>query len=591
MKRILRYLKPYKVESILGPSFKLLEASFELLVPLIVAAIIDLGIAKGDRAFIVNRSLVLLVLGFVGMICAVTAQYFAAKAAVGLGTKLRQALFDHIQGFSLSVSDKIQSAALITRITADVNQVQAGANHVLRLFLRSPFIVFGAMVMAFTIDKQAALIFVVLIPVLALVVGGILVVGIPLFVKVGNCLELVVRRVRENLTGVRVLRAFRHECKEEEGFAADSEGLLKLQLFTGRITGLLNPLTLVIVNIFIIVLLYQGAGQVRAGVLTLGAVVALLNYMSQILVELIKLANLFINAARSFASGKRIIAVFDIEAEDRKMNAKAAVGDGGLTTVSASFPHMAPSDSALPLLIFDNVSFKYPDAADNALDEISFTVNRGETIGIIGGTGAGKTTLINLLSRFYDVTDGYIYYEGVDLQQIESEDIRKQLGLALQKAILFKGTVRENLHWAKPDATDSEIWEALNIAQASDFIRDMDGQLDAMVGQEGRNLSGGQKQRLSIARALIRKPPVLIIDDSTSALDFLTEAALIDALKKISFPVTTFIISQRAGSVRHADRIIVLEDGRMVGCGNHDGLMKECAVYQEILAGFDRHGS
>jgi ABC-type multidrug transport system fused ATPase/permease subunit len=570
MKRVLGYLKGYKLESILGPLFKLLEASFELMVPLVVASIIDIGIRNMDRQYIISRGAILVILGLIGLTCAATAQFFAAKAAVGFGTKLRQALFDHLQNLSVAAYDRIGASTLITRITSDVNQVQTGVNMVLRLFLRAPVIVIGAMVMAFTIDVKAALIFVVLIPLLSIVVGVILRIGIPLFAWIQGRLEGVMKRARENLTGVRVLRAFRREQDEEMHFASESDGLMKLQIFTGRITGLLNPLTLVMVNVFVIILLYHGSGRVAAGVLTLGAVVALVNYMSQILIELIKVANLIITITRSFASGQRLAAVFALE-EDQECQ-----GDGYLCHSERS------EESILPFITFQKVSFKYPGTAENALHDISFTVKKGETIGIIGGTGAGKSTLVNLLPRFYDTDNGTIIFAGRDLRDISPAEARANIGMVMQKAVLFKGTIRDNLKWGKEDVTDADIWEALRIAQAEEFVRDKEGGLDALVEQEGRNFSGGQKQRLTIARALVRKPPILIFDDSTSELDYMTESAFRQELKNISWPVTTFIISQRAGSVRHADQIIVLEEGQMIGCGKHEELVEACEVYKEI---------
>jgi ABC-type multidrug transport system fused ATPase/permease subunit len=548
-----------------------MEASFELLVPLVVASIIDVGIAGGNRSHIIKCGLILVALALIGLSCAVTAQFFCAKAAAVFGTKLRQALFEHIQKLSPAVHERIGSATLITRLTSDVIQAQTGVNKVLRLFLRSPFIVIGAAVMAFTVDVEASLVFVVLLVLLSLVVGALLKITIPLFVRIQASLDVVLKRVRENLGGVRVLRAFRREEAEQQAFVAESGRLMQLQIFTGRITGLLNPLTLVIVNLCIIVLLWQGALRVSTGILTQGAVVALVNYMSQILIELIKLANLIVTVTRALASGERLAEVLELPVGE-----KISVSTSGLL-------RSARNDDNLPYLAFTNVSFRYPGATEDALRDISFSVNKGETIGIVGGTGAGKTSLVHLLTRFYDLTGGSISWDGHDLSQLPPEVARAQIGIAMQKAVLVKGTIRNNLRWGKEDATDEEMWEALRIAAADDFVRAKEGQLDAMIEQEGRNLSGGQKQRLSIARALLRQAPLLILDDSASELDYLTEAFLRKELAKLAWPTATFIISQRAGSVRYADQILVLDDGKLVGCGKHEDLMKECEVYCEIM--------
>ncbi len=565
MKSLLVYLKDYKKESVLGPLFKLLEASFELMVPLIVAGIVDIGIADADKKYIIGRCLLLAALGLIGLLCSVTAQFFAAKAAVGFATKLRLSLFAHIQSLSFTNMDRIGTATLITRMTGDVNQVQSGVNLVLRLFLRSPFIVFGAMIMAFTVDVRAALIFVVLIPILSLAVFAIILTSIPLFQKVQANLDKVMRVTRENLTGVRVIRAFRREEAEKEKFHQESSSLLHIQKFTGRITGLMNPLTIVIVNISIIVLLHTGAVRVEKGVLTQGAVIALVNYMSQILVELVKLANLIITVTKAFASGRRIEEVFAVKNGEQDRNA-------------VEEKEGVPED----YIEFHHVSFRYSGAGEEALSDIHFQVNRGETVGIIGGTGSGKSSLVHLLPRFYEAEKGSICLEGKDIRTIPVQSLRSRIGMVMQKAVLFQGTIRDNLLWGREDAAEEELWEALRIAQADEFVKNKQEGLETKVEQEGRNFSGGQRQRLAIARALVRKPEILILDDSASALDYLTEAALRTGLKENLKDTTIFIISQRASSVRHADKIIVLEDGKIAGLDTHQKLLEECPVYREI---------
>jgi ABC-type multidrug transport system fused ATPase/permease subunit len=552
--------------------FKLLEASFELLVPLVVAAIIDTGIAGADRGYIWRCGLILAGLALVGLLCSATAQFFCAKAAVGFGVKLRQALFERVMSLPPAAYDRIGSPTLITRLTVDVNQVQTGVNMVLRLFLRSPFIVFGAVVMAFVVDARLAGVFVGMTLILAVIVGGLLLIGIPLFERIQGLLDAIVKLARENLTGVRVLRAFGREEAEQVDFAERSGRLAKLQIATARITGLLNPLTLVIVNACIIVLLYQSAGRVAAGLLSQGAAVALVNYMAQILVELIKLANLIITVTRSLASGKRVAAVLDFATDKRAgliPPLQRTLGDSdnpGLYLGRRGRIHPTRVDCgeippSTPYLAFANVSLRYPDAAADALSDLNFTVGKGETIGIVGGTGAGKTSLLHLLARFYDITGGSIRYAGQNLREVSPSAMRSRIGLALQKASLFAGTIRDNLCWGKANASEAEMWEALRIAQADGFVWEMAGQLDAPVGQEGRNLSGGQRQRLALARALIRQPEILLLDDCTADLDYLTEAALIKELQNLSWQPTTFIISQREAAVRHADRIIALEQG------------------------------
>lgn len=585
MKNLGVFLKDYKRESVLGPLFKLLEASFELMVPLVVASVVDIGIRNGDQRYIISRCLVLAALGLIGLLCSVTAQYFAAKAAVGFGTKLRQGLFAHIQSLSLAACDRVGAAALITGMTGDVNQMQAGVNLVLRLFLRSPFIVFGAMIMAFTVDGQSAFLFVVLIPLLSLVVFAIILVGIPLFQKIQTGVSRIMQLTRENLTGVRVIRAFRREEEEKKQFEEENSRLLKLQIFTGRVTGLLNPLTIVMVNIAIIALLYTGARRVAVGALTQGAVIALVNYMSQILVELVKLANLIITVTRALASGKRIGEILALEggAQGNQKEAKKE------KAVSARTKEEGLQGQEETFLEFRHVYFRYPEAGEEALKDISFSVKKGEILGVIGGTGAGKSSLAQLLPRFYEIEKGSIYIEGQDIRDIPMKAMRERIGMVMQKAVLFRGTVRENLLWGREEAKEEELWEALRRAQAEEFVRNLEDQLDAKVEQEGRNFSGGQRQRLTIARALVRKPEILILDDSASALDYLTEANLRAALRELDPDTTIFLISQRASSVLHADNILVLEDGKIVGQGTHQELLGENSVYREIYESqFDR---
>jgi len=564
LKKLLVYLKDYKKESILGPLFKLLEASFELFVPLVVASIIDIGIGKGNQGYIVRMCLVLVVLGVVGLISSITAQYFAAKAAVGFVKKLKHALFKHIEGLSYSEIDTLGTATLITRMTSDMNQVQNGMNLALRLLLRSPFIVFGAMIMAFTIDVKAALIFTIIIPLLSVVIFGIMLVTIPLYKKVQTRLDQVLGITRENLTGVRVIRAF---CKEEDEiseFENRNQVLTAVQKHVGRISAAMNPVAYVIVNLAIIALIRTGAIRVEAGILTQGHVVALYNYMSQILVELIKLANLIISITKAVASGKRIQSVFEIESSLK--------ADG--TIFSAS-----QSENAVE---FRHAGLKYMNAGDHSLSGIDFTVKHGQTIGIIGGTGSGKTSLVNMIPRFYDATDGAVLVDGIDVRDYPMEMLRSKIGIVPQKAVLFKGSIRENMLWGKKDATDKEIYDALAIAQALEVVDKKEGGLDYILEQGGKNLSGGQRQRLTIARALVRKPEILILDDSTSALDFATDAQLRRAIREMKDRLTVFIVSQRASSIQYADQIIVLEDGGIEGMGTHDELLRTCEVYREI---------
>lgn len=564
MRSLLVYLKGYKKETVLAPLFKMLEASFELFVPLVMAAIVDVGIAGSDGGYIIRMGLVMVALGVIGLVCSIVAQFFAAKAAVGFSTELRHALFSHIQRLSFTKMDALGTSTMITRMTSDINQVQNGVNLVLRLFLRSPFIVFGAMAMAFTIDVKAAMIFVVTIPLLSVVVFGIMLISIPLYKRVQAGLDQVLGITRENLTGIRVIRAFHREEEEIAQFVADNEKLTKMQMFVGRISALMNPITYVIVNGAIIVLIYTGAVQVDTGLLTQGAVIALVNYMSQILVELIKLANLIISVTKAVACGGRIESVFFMETglEEHK-NKKETPGQSGF-------------------VVFDHVGLTYQGAGEEALTDIHFSANKGETVGIIGGTGSGKSSLINLIPRFYDATKGSVYVDGKDVLAYDPKKLRQRIGMVMQKSILFQGTIRENLLWGNETATQEELMEALKISQALEFVEQKAGGLDAAVAQGGKNLSGGQKQRLNIARALLRKPDILVLDDSSSALDFATDARLRQAIRQMPDAPTVFIVSQRASSIQYADQIIVLEDGQMAGLGTHGQLLQNCEVYQEI---------
>ena len=567
MKSLLVYLKDYKKESILGPLFKLLEASFELIVPLVVASMIDVGIEKSDNNYIIKMCLIMAILGMIGLICSVTAQFFAAKAAVGFATKLRHGLFAHIQSLSFSQMDKEGTSTLITRMTSDINQVQSGVNLVLRLFLRSPFIVFGAMVMAFTVDVKAALIFVVVIPVLSVIVFGIMLISIPLFKKVQARLDQVLGITRENLTGVRVIRAFGEEEHEIKKFDEGTDSLKYMQMVAARLSALMNPLTYVVGNGGLIALIYIGAVRVEAGLLTAGQVVALVNYMSQILVELVKLANLIITVTKAVACGNRIQGIFDITAGmEQKAIAKTVCTD----------------QKALGIVEFDHVSLRYHEGSEEALTDIHFKAKKGDVIGVIGGTGSGKSSLVNLIPRFYDVEKGSVKVDEKDVREYSLEELRNKIGMVMQKAVLFHGTIRDNLKWGNEEASDEELWEALKTAQAEEFVLKKEKKLDEMIEQEGRNLSGGQKQRLSIARALVKKPEILILDDSASALDYATDAALRKALKEMPGETTVFIVSQRASSLMHADTIIVLDDGNIAGMGKHEELLKNCEVYQEI---------
>ncbi len=569
MRKLLKFLKDYKKESILAPLFKLLEAFFELLVPLVMANIIDKGIADQDMGYIGKMGFYLLTLAVVGLVSSITAQFFAAKAAVGFSTKLRQALFDHIQGLDFTNIDKAGTSTMITRMTSDINQVQSGVNMVLRLFLRSPIIVFGAMIMAFTIDVKSALVFVVAIPLLAIVVFGIMMWTMPLYKKVQSGLDKVLGVTRENLTGVRVIRAFHQEKEEETRFMRYTKALADSQIFVGKISAVMNPVTFCVVNGAMIALIYIGAIQVNIGNLSQGEVVAIINYMSQILVELVKLANLIITITKALACADRVAGVFEIQNQDPAKLAELYEGK-------------KEKSSSVPFLQFDHVSLTYAGAGAETLHEIDFSVEKGETIGIIGGTGSGKSSLVNMIPGFYPATRGAVLLNGRDIRRMSEEELRGYVGMVLQKAVLFKGTIRSNLQWGKSDATEEDMWSAIDTAQAREVVEGKAGGLDAEVAQNGKNLSGGQRQRLTIARALVRKPEILILDDSASALDYATDAKLREALRALDGATTTFIVSQRASSIRHADKIIVLDDGEMAGIGTHDELLANCGVYQEI---------
>lgn len=562
MKKLLKYMRGYGKECVLGPLFKLLEATFELFIPLVVAAIVDTGIGGGDRGYIVKMCLVMIALGLIGLASAVTAQYFAARAAVGFSARLRHALMQHILTLSHSQIDTLGTSTMITRMTSDINQVQNGVNLTLRLLLRSPFVVFGAMVMAFTIDAQAALVFVGVIPVLCVIVFGIMLITMPMYKKVQSALDGVTSATRQNLSGVRVLRAFCMEQEEVDSFEEKTSGLTRRQFSAGRISALMNPVTFVIINLAVVLLVQVGALKVESGILTQGLVIALYNYMSQILVELIKMANLIISMTKAAACANRVASVMDI---------KRDMENG---TVSA--------ESLTGTVEFRNVTAKYAGAGEPSLENISFRAKPGQTIGVIGGTGSGKTTLINLISRLYDAYEGEVLLDGMNVRQYDITFLRSRIGIVPQKAVLFKGTIRQNLKWGKEDASDEELWSALETAQAREVVKGKEGELDAAVEQGGVNFSGGQRQRLTIARALVRKPSILILDDSASALDYATDANLRMAIRKMENPPTTFIVSQRAASVRYADEILVLEDGQLAGKGTHEQLLKTCPVYQEI---------
>lgn len=565
MKKLLKYMKEYTKECILAPLFKMLEASFELLVPLVVTSIIDVGIAQKDIPYIVRMVILMVALGVIGLACSLTAQYFSAKAAVGFTAKVKSALFAHIQSLSYSEMDTMGTSTLITRMTSDMNQVQSGVNLVLRLFLRSPFIVFGAMVMAFTIDVRAAMVFVVTIPALSIVVFGIMLVSMPLYKKVQSGLDSVLRRTRENLSGVRVIRAFNKEESEIQAFDQENASLTRMQMFVGRISALMNPITYIIINVAILVLIWTGAWQVEDGVLTQGQVVALVNYMSQILVELIKLANLIITVTKALACANRAESVFE-------------------QTSSMEFSKQPAEDcvSNEEIISFENVGLTYKNAGAESLSDINLHVKRGQTVGIIGGTGSGKSSLVNLIPRFYDATRGKILVDGVDVKEYPEEQLRGKIGIVPQKAVLFGGTIEENLRWGKEDANEEEMREALEVSQAWEFVKGREGGMGAKIAQNGKNLSGGQRQRLTIARALVRHPEILILDDSASALDYATDAKLRKAIREMDPSITVFIVSQRAASIQYADQIVVLDDGAVVGTGTHSELLENCEIYQEI---------
>lgn len=566
MKSLFAYMKDYKKECVLGPLFKLLEASFELMVPLVMAAVIDVGIANGDRGYIGRMCLVMAALGVIGLVCSITAQFFAAKASVGVAAKLRHALFAHIQELSFTEMDTAGTSTLITRMTSDINQVQNGLNLALRLLLRSPFVVFGAMVMAFTIDVPAALVFVVAIPLLAVVVFGVMLWTMPRYKKVQAGLDRVLGNTRENLTGVRVIRAFGREEAETGRFETENNALTKLQEHVGRVSALMNPVTYVIINLATVLLIWVGAVRVDTAIITQGAVVALINYMSQILVELIKLANLIINITKALACASRVQGVLDTESSMEAPQALSNVVEQNQERVT-----------------FRNVALTYQGAGAASLSGLSFSVKPGETVGVIGGTGSGKSSLVNLIPRFYDATQGDVLVDGHNVRDYPLASLREKVGVVPQRAVLFTGTIRDNLKWGKPDATDEELWQALETAQARDFVEEKTGGLDEPVSQGGKNFSGGQRQRLTIARALVRKPEILILDDSASALDFATDARLRKAIRQMEGGPTVFIVSQRASSIRYADKIIVLDDGEAVGIGTHEELLKHCEVYREIF--------
>ena len=561
MKTLMKLMKGYGKESILAPLFKMLEATFELLIPLVVAAIVDTGIANADRPYIIKMCIVMVVLGIVGLICAIVAQYFSAKAAVGVAARLRQRVMQRVLGLSYTQIDHIGYSTIITRMTSDINQVQTGVNLALRLLLRSPFVVFGAMVMAFTIDFDAALVFAGVIPVLCIVVFGIMLITMPMYRKVQEGLDGVTSATRQNLSGVRVLRAFCKEDDEVRAYGECTQELTRRQQVAGRISGLMNPVTFVIVNLAVVMLIKVGAMKVDGGILTQGMVIALYNYMSQILVELIKMANLIITMTKAAVCANRIESVLEIPLE----------------STAGEIPQARRGK-----VEFRNVTATYEGAAEASLEHISFTAQPGQTIGIIGGTGSGKTTLVNLIPGFYNASAGQVLVDGVDVRELDKHALRQSIGIVPQKAVLFHGTIRENLLWGREDATDEELWQALEIAQAADVVKDKDGALDGEVAQGGTNFSGGQRQRLTIARALVRKPSVLILDDSASALDYATDASLRGAIRSMENPPTTFIVSQRAASVRYADQILVLDDGILAGQGTHEELLASCAVYQEI---------
>jgi ABC-type multidrug transport system fused ATPase/permease subunit len=575
MRKLLKYIRDYKKECVLGPLFKLLEACFDLMVPLVMAWLIDRGIAVNDVPYIWKMGGLLLGLAAVGLTCSITAQYFAAKAAVGFASKLRHAVFEHIETLSFTEMDRLGTSAMITRMTSDINQVQSGVNMALRLFLRSPFIVFGAALMAFTIDVKAAMIFVVVIPLLAVVVFGIMLITMPMYQKVQSHLDSLLGITRQNLSGVRVIRAFNMEKAQQEAFAEENDALTQMQLFVGKLSGLMNPVTYIMINVALVVLIWVGGIRIDRGSLSQGEIIALINYMSQILVELVKLANTIILTTKCVACGNRVQSLLEVDGSmDTTLCAPQDFAD--------SKKERGEAKKVSAKVEFRNVSLTYQGAGESSLEDISFVANPGQTIGIIGGTGSGKTSLVHLIPRFYDATEGSVLINGQDVRAADLELLRNSVGIVMQKAVLFQGTIRENIKWGKPDATDEEIWEALQIAQAEEIVKGKTEGLDYKIEQGGRNLSGGQRQRLTIARALVRKPSILILDDSASALDFATDAKLRKALQELKNKTTIFIVSQRTSSIRHGDKILVMEDGKLVGSGTHDELLKNCEVYQEI---------
>ena len=591
MKRLFSYMKDYKLESILGPLFKMLEASFELFVPLVVARMVDVGIRGRDSGYILKMGGVLVLLALIGLACSLTAQYFAAKAATGAATSLRNDLFSHIGRLSYTEIDTVGTSTLITRMTSDINQVQSGINMTLRLLLRSPFVVFGAMVMAFTVDVRSAFVFVVTIPVLCVVVFGIMAVSMPLYKSVQRQLDKVLLTTRENLLGVRVIRAFNRQKSETEKFDRENGNLVRMQVFVGKISALLNPVTYVIINIAVVAVIWVGAEQADSGIITQGKVIALVNYMSQILVELIKMANLIIIISKAVACMNRVDSIFKVESsiEDKGRHGSRKPGSQNSGSQNSGSQNPGPQNSGpqnpalrIPKVEFKDMEFVYAGAKEPALKDISFCAMAGQTIGVIGGTGSGKSTLVNLIPRFYDAASGQVLVDGTDVKEYSLDELRDKTGVVPQKSVLFKGTLRDNMRWGKQDASDEEIYRALDTAQAREFVDSKGEGLDLYIDQGGHNLSGGQRQRLTIARALVRRPEILIMDDSASALDFATDARLRKAIRENTGDMTVFIVSQRATNIKSADTILVLDEGRLAGMGTHKELLKDCQVYREI---------
>lgn len=577
MRKLLIYLKEYKKECVLAPLFKLLEASFELIVPLVMAAIIDKGIAGGDRGYVFKMGGILVLLALIGLTCSVTAQFFAAKAAVGFSTKLRHSLFAHIETLGFSEMDTVGTSTLITRMTSDINQAQSGVNMALRLFLRSPFIVVGAMVMAFTVNVRAALIFVVTIPLLSVVVLALMALSVPLYKKVQSGLDAILGHTRENLEGARVIRAFHKEETEREQFYDSNDFLTNMQMLVGRISTLMNPLTYIIINCAILAVIWTGGKQVYMGILTQGEVVALVNYMSQILVELIKFANLTVSVNKAIACGNRVQEIFEV-----KSSMSHDISGKETPVIREASNGKIPPQDTERYVEFDHVSMTYQGSAEEALTDISFSVKKGQTIGIIGGTGSGKSSLVNLIPRFYDVSSGRVSVDGKDVRDYDLTALRDKIGVVMQKAVLFQGSIADNLRWGNADATEDQLWQALEVSQAKDVVEKKEGGLAFSIEQGGRNLSGGQKQRLTIARAVVKDPDILILDDSASALDFATDAKLRAALRGLQGEKTIFIVSQRTSSIQFADQILVMDDGALVGCGTHEQLLNSCDIYREI---------